>query len=108
MCVNCLSNAEFVAAKIALAAVVLKNPVHQALADLGVVAPPCIEMRDAHIVGFLRSLDLDAGEVLGADVVARADEWVASGAQRPARAARFARWAFSARPIGSQSLPSTA
>jgi hypothetical protein len=57
--------------------------------------------RDAHTVGFLRSLGLDPLDVLGAEAVERATAWSATrGAHRPARA-RKRSWAL---PIGSHSL----
>ena len=52
--------------------------------------------RDVRTVSFLRSLDLDPVEVLGAEAVAAADAWVPSY-----EAPR------SALPIGSHSLLST-
>jgi hypothetical protein len=97
MCVNCLTQAETVAAHVALGVAVLREPAHRVLAELGVVEAPLRVARDAHTVSFLRALDLDADDVLGADVVAAADRWVAAGQPRPARARA------SARPIGSQS-----
>jgi hypothetical protein len=101
MCVNCLSQAETLAAHTALAVAVLKEPAHRLLAELGVVDDPMAVARDAHTVSFLRSLDLDAEEVLGREVVATADQWVAAGQPRPARSRLLAR--ASAAPIGSQS-----
>jgi hypothetical protein len=99
MCVNCLSTAEVVAGNVAVTAAVLKAPVHRILADLGVVAAPDPVARDVRTVAFLRQLDLDPVEILGAEVVATADRWVASGAHE-----RRTRAAASARPIGSHSL----
>jgi hypothetical protein len=101
MCVNCLSQAEVVAAHAALATAVLREPAHRLLAELGVVDAPLPVARDARTVGFLRSLDLDPDDVLGSDVVASADRWVAAGQPRPARSRALAR--PSALPIGSQS-----
>lgn len=98
MCVNCISSAEQLAADAALAFAVLRAPAHRALAAAGLVAPPDPVRRDARTVGFLRALDLEPVEVLGPDVVAQADAWVA-----PERQARGWR---SLRPIGSQSLVS--
>lgn len=96
MCVNCISSSEQVAANAALAFAVLRDPVHRALATAGIVAPPDPVGRDARTVGFLRALDLDPAEILGAGAVERADAWVA-----PARQGWRLR---SLRPIGSQSL----
>ena len=95
MCVNCVSNADAVAANAAIAAALLKKPVHRALAAVGLVDPPDPVRRDLRTVSFLRELELDPVEILGAEVVARADAWV------PQPRARRS-WAL---PIGSQSLP---
>jgi hypothetical protein len=100
MCANCLTQAEVVAGHVALAAVVLKAPAHRFLADIGVVAPPDPVARDVRTVAFLRGLDLDPVEILGADAVTAADAWVAGGEV----VQRRARTAASARPIGSHSL----
>ncbi len=94
MCATCVSSAEVALGQVAVAAAVLRAPVHHLLASAGVVAPIDPVRRDARTVAFLRSLDLDPVDVLGADVVAAADRWVPV-AYAPRR---------SARPIGSQSL----
>jgi hypothetical protein len=96
MCVNCISSSEQFAAEAALVLAVLRDPLHRALAATGVVAPPDPVGREARTVGFLRALDLEPVEVLGAEVVERADAWVP-----PTRQRRPRRWL---RPIGSQSL----
>lgn len=88
MCVNCLTQAEVVAANVGLTAAVLKAPVHRFLADCGLVDRPNPLARDAHTVSFLRKLDLDPVEVLGADVVTEADAWVAAGRPAPTPAPR--------------------
>ncbi len=76
MCVSCVSTAEAAVAQVGLVAAVLKAPVHRLLASAGVVAAPDPVRRDVRTVAFLRSLDLDPVEVLGADAVAAADAWV--------------------------------
>jgi hypothetical protein len=101
MCVNCLSQAETLVAQTALVAAVVREPAHRFLAEIGLVDAPCAVARDAHTVSFLRSLDLDATEVLGADLVAAADAWVAAGQPRAARSR--ARAFASALPMRSQS-----
>lgn len=106
MCANCLSQAEVVAGQLALTAAVLKQPAHRLLAALGLVAPPDPVARDVRTVAFLRGLDLDPVQILGADVVARADAWVPP-VPSPATQDRRARAAASAWPIGSQSLLAT-
>lgn len=104
MCVNCLSQAEVVAANVAVTAAVLKAPAHRFLADLGLVDPPNEVARDARTVAFLRRLDLDPVAILGAEAVTAADTWAAEAAAGAAGQERRARAAASARPIGSHSL----
>jgi len=94
MCATCVSSTEVVLAQVGLAAAVLRAPVHRALASAGIVAPADPVQRDVRTVSFLRSLDLDPVDVLGADVVSAADEWVPVSYERRR----------SALPIGSQSL----
>ncbi|MET0901774.1 MAG: hypothetical protein ABWZ52_00910 [Acidimicrobiales bacterium] len=94
MCVNCVSSTEVALAQAGLAAAVLRAPVHRLLASAGVVAPIDPVRRDVRTVAFLRSLDLDPVDVLGADVVAAADAWVPAPYERRR----------SALPIGSHSL----
>ena len=94
MCATCVSSAEVALGQAAVAAAVLRAPVHRLLAAAGMVAPIDPVRRDVRTVAFLRSLELDPIEVLGADVVAAADAWVPVD-YAPRR---------SARPIGSQSL----
>jgi len=101
MCVNCLSSAEVIGANVALTAAVLKAPIHRFLADLGLVDAPDPVRRDAHTVAFLRGLDLDPVEILGADVVDAADRWVPAPAQE--RRAWVAAFSASALPMGSHS-----
>ncbi len=96
MCGNCISGAEQAVAQAALAFAVLREPVHRVLAEAGIVAAPDPVGRDVRTVGFLRALDLEPVEILGADAVERADAWAP-----PAGQARDWRWL---RPIGSQSL----
>ena len=105
MCTNCLSTAESVAAQAGLAAYLLKRPVHRALATCGVLAEPDPVAHDVRTVAFLRSLDLDPVEVLGADVVDAAARWVP--APRRTRQPLLARWAASAAPMRSQTAIST-
>ena len=77
MCMNCLSTAETVAATAAFVGYAAKPRLHRALARLDVVNPPDPVAHDVTTVAFLRSLDLDPVEVLGADVVAAAEAWTA-------------------------------
>ena len=73
---NCISTAEVHVAQVALAAAVLKAPAHRLLAAAGIVDAPDPVRRDVRTVAFLRALDLDPAEALGASAVARADRWV--------------------------------
>jgi hypothetical protein len=104
MCTNCLSTAETAIAGAAFAGYVAKPHLHRALARLGVVHAPDPVAHDVTTVAFLRSLDLDPVEILGADAVAAAAAWVAPAQPAPVVAAVRSRLARSARPIGSQSL----
>jgi len=92
MCTNCLSSAEVAVGHVALAAAVLKAPAHRFLADLGVVDAPDPVRRDVHTIAFLRSLDLDPVEVLGADVVAAAEAWTPAPVPVPAPARARLAW----------------
>ena len=78
MCANCLTNAEAAFAAVAFAGYVVKNPVHRALAQAGLAPDPDPVAHDVRTVAFLRGLDLDPVEVLGADVVAQAESWTPS------------------------------
>lgn len=98
VCANCLSQAEVLAGHAGLVAALVKAPVHRALADLGLVDAPDPVARDARTVTFLRRLELDPIDVLGAAVVARADAWMAP-TQSERALARASAW-----PIGSHSL----
>lgn len=101
MCVNCLTNAEAAFAAVAFAGYVVKNPVHRALAQAGLAPDPDPVAHDVRTVAFLRGLDLDPVEVLGADVVAQAESWTPDTSWVPFRDRLRA---ASARPIGSHSL----
>lgn len=94
MCTNCVSTAEVVIGQVGLAFAVLREPVHNLLAEAGLVAPLDLVARDVRTIAFLMALDLDPVEVLGSDVVAAAERWV----PLPYEPRRWAR------PIGSQSL----
>ncbi len=102
MCMNCLSTAETAIATAAFVGYAAKPRLHRAMAKLGVANEPDPVAHDVTTVAFLRSLDLDPVEVLGADVVAAAAAWIPP--QPAAGLAGLARRFASARPIGSQSL----
>ena len=104
MCVNCMSNAEAAVATAAIAGYLVKEPVHRALAAAGLAPDPDPVAHDVRTVAFLRGLDLDPVEVLGADVVAQAESWTPDTSWVPFRDRLRA---ASARPIGSQSLLAT-
>ena len=82
MCATCVSSTEVFAGQAALAIAVLREPVHRLLADAGVVAPIDPVKRDVRTVAFLRSLDLDPVEILGAGTVAAADAWTPAPYER--------------------------
>jgi hypothetical protein len=79
----------------------LKGPVHRAMASVGLACAPLPVARDARTIEFLRALELDPVDVLGASTVAAADEWVALGGYDRLEDERRARAASWARPIGS-------
>ena len=97
MCLNCVSTAEAIAIQGAFVGYVVKAPVHRMLARAGLAPEPDPVAHDVRTVAFLRSLELDPVEILGADAVAAAEAWVP--APRLSHGARA-----SARPIGSHSL----
>jgi len=101
MCAQCLSNTEFAVANAALIAAALKGPVHRGLASVGLATEPLAVARDARTVAFLRALDLDPADCLGAPAVTAADDWVALGGYERLEDERRARAASWARPIGS-------
>jgi hypothetical protein len=103
MCAQCLTNTEFAVANAALIAAALKKPVHRALASVGIAREPLTVARDARTVEFLRALEVDPVDALGASAVRAADEWVAFGGHERLEDERRARAASWARPIGSHS-----
>ena len=92
MCLNCVSTAEAIAVQAVFVGYAVKGPVHRMLARAGLAPEPDPVAHDVRTVAFLRSLDLDPVEILGADSVAAAEAWVP--AVRPPRV----RLAVSARP----------
>lgn len=102
MCVNCMSNAEAAVASWAVIGYLVKSPVHKALAAVDLAPDPDPVAHDVRTVAFLRALDLDPVEALGADAVAQAESWTPDTSWVPFRD-RFRRL-VSARPIGAQSL----
>ena len=87
MCVNCFSKLDVVIGQVAGAAIVLKRPVQNVLAELGIVAPYDELGELAHTVSFLRSLDLDPVEILGPDAVHAAGTWTTAPSRK-----KFATW----------------
>lgn len=96
MCLNCVSTAEAIVIQGAFVGHAVKGPIHRMLARAGLTPEPDPVAHDVRTVTFLRSLELDPVEILGAEAVAAAEAWVP--AARPQRACA------SARPIGSHSL----
>ena len=86
-----------------VAGYVLKPSVQRCLARAGLAPAPDPVARDVRTVAFLRALDLDPVEVLGADVVAQSESWVPDTSWVPIGA----RFAASARPMRSHSLNTT-
>ncbi|MET0579421.1 MAG: hypothetical protein ABW122_12245 [Ilumatobacteraceae bacterium] len=109
MCVNCVSTAEAIAVEAVFVGYAVKLPLQRALARAGLCDEPDLVARDVRTIAFLRGLELDPVEILGADVVADAAAWVPAGAgqRTPVRSRWRARLAASARPIGSHSLLTT-
>ncbi len=105
MCVNCMSNAEAALAGAAMVGYAVKGPLHRALAAVDLAPDPDPVAHDVRTVAFLRALELDPVEALGADAVAQAESWTPDTSWVPFRD-RLRRFA-SARPIGSQSLLAT-
>jgi hypothetical protein len=82
MCANCVTKADAVVAAVGFGAYVLKGPVEDGLIGLGLLPekhPLAVEMRT---VSFLRDLDLDPVEILGADTVDAADRALAFPPQK--------------------------
>jgi hypothetical protein len=89
MCMNCVSTAEAIAVEAAFVAYVVKSPVHRMLARAGLAPEPDPVAHDVRTVAFLRSLDLDPVEILGADTVAAAEAWVPAARPQRTRAAAW-------------------
>lgn len=108
MCANCMSNAEAAVAASAAVGYFLRGPVHRALASAGLAPDPDPVAHDVRTVAFLRALDLDPVDALGAEAVAQAESWTPDPSWVPfSERARARLRSASARPIGSQSLLST-
>jgi hypothetical protein len=75
MCANCLSTFDVVVSQALFAGAVLKRPVQDRLAVAGLVRPFDQLGEHAQTVSFLRSLELDPVEILGAEVVEAAQGW---------------------------------
>lgn len=83
MCANCFSKLDVVVGQVVGAAVLLKRPTQDFLAELGVVLPFDELGELAHTVSFLRALDLDAVEILGSDAVEVASTWTTAPQRKP-------------------------
>ena len=70
-----MSNAEAAGALAVAAGYIIKPPLHQMLAKVDLAPDPDPVAHDVRTVAFLRALDLDPVEVLGAAVVADAAAW---------------------------------
>jgi hypothetical protein len=75
MCANCLTGFDVVVSQAIAVGSLLKRPLQDRLALAGLVRPYDVLGEHANTVSFLRSLDLDPVDILGADVVSAADTW---------------------------------
>lgn len=73
MCMSCISNGEFLAINGLLAAGAMKQGAQSLCRAAGLSVGRTRLERDRHAVEFLRSLDLDAVEILGAATVEHVD-----------------------------------
>lgn len=78
MCINCIGNTETYMAGAALAAEVLRAPVHRMVAACGVVRPADPWAHSARTVEFLQALALDPVEILGMETVLGVAAWRAA------------------------------
>jgi len=77
MCAQCVSKADVVVGSIGFAAFLFKGPGEDALVAMGILPEPHPLAVGIRSVNFLRSLELDPGEVLGEDVVEAVDQVLA-------------------------------
>jgi hypothetical protein len=99
MCANCVTHLDLAVGSIGFGAYVLRGPVKSRLVELGFIPEPHPLAAETRAVAFLRDLDLDAGEILGADVVAAVDAaggWTPRPVYRRSRAGRGAMRSHSA------------
>ena len=80
-----MSNAEAAMASAAIAGYLVKVPLHKALAAVDLAPDPDPVAHDVRTVAFLRALDLDPVEALGADAVERAAAWTPNTSWTPFR-----------------------
>lgn len=73
MCANCVNRLDVALSTAAIGAYLFKEPVHDALVGLGLAPERHPLARDMRAVNFLRDLDLDPVEILGAETVAAVD-----------------------------------
>ena len=82
MCANCVSKADVIVATIGFAGFMFKGPCEDALVAMGVIPEPHPLAVGVRTVSFLRSLELEPGEILGDDVVEAVDTVLAFPRQR--------------------------
>jgi hypothetical protein len=75
MCANCMSSVDVYAASAGFLLYALHTPTRDALVTMGAIAEPDPLARDVNTVAFLRRLDLDPVEILGAGTVEAVDAW---------------------------------
>jgi hypothetical protein len=79
----CVTNVDFIAANASIVTSVASNGGRKLLETLGVPVGQSKAERDARVVAFLRSLELDPVPILGPQTVAAADQAAAIAAARP-------------------------
>jgi hypothetical protein len=77
MCANCVTTADVVVGSIAFGSFLLRGPVQHALVERGIIPEPHPLAMEMRTVMFLRDLDLDPVEILGAETVAAVDRALA-------------------------------
>lgn len=103
-----MSQAEATIVATCMVGALVRPRAHRALASAGLARDPDPVAHDVRTVAFLRALDLDPVDVLGAEAVAQVESWVPDTSWVPfVERARTRLRAASARPIGSHSLLST-
>jgi hypothetical protein len=83
MCMGCVTNVDFIAANASIVTSVARGGGRKLMESLGVPVGRTRAERDARVVDFLRSLDLDPVAILGPHTTAEADFAARLRAARP-------------------------